>query len=278
MLIKKILNNNVILSENTAKQEIVAMGCGIAFKKKVGEVVTDSLIDKIYTYSDHEMLEKLKMLLADLPIEYMEISNEIISLAENKLGKKLNDSIYISLTDHIHMAVERFKNGNFVRNMMVWETQRFYPDEFAIGKEAVAKINKKFTINMPDDEAGFIALHIVDAYMEKGQPLADHIMRLMEDILNIVRYTAHIEFDASSIQYYRFVTHLKFFAKRIFQKLETKNEIDEEIVKFIKDKYGIADLCVNRIADFIEQKYHYHINSDERFYLMIHITKIIYKK
>lgn len=278
MLIKKILNNNVILSENTAKQEIVAMGCGIAFKKKVGEVVTDSLIDKIYTYSDHEMLEKLKMLLADLPIEYMEISNEIISMAEKKLNKKLNDSIYISLTDHIHMAVERFKNGNFVRNMMVWETQRFYPDEFAIGKEAVAKINKKFTINMPEDEAGFIALHIVDAYMEKGQPLADHIMRLMEDILNIVRYTAHIEFDSSSIQYYRFVTHLKFFAKRIFQKLETKNEIDEEIVKFIKDKYGIADLCVTRIADFIEQKYHYHINSDERFYLMIHITKIIYKK
>ena len=85
-------------------------------------MVTDSLIDKIYTYSDHEMLEKLKMLLADLPIEYMEISNEIISMAEKKLNKKLNDSIYISLTDHIHMAVERFKNGNLFQKL---ETKNF---------------------------------------------------------------------------------------------------------------------------------------------------------
>ncbi|MDQ0202928.1 PRD domain-containing protein [Pectinatus haikarae] len=160
MLIKKILNNNVILSKNTDGQEIVAMGCGIAFKKRIGDFIDDSMIDKVYTLSDHEMMEKLKKLLADLSIEYVEISNEIIELAESKLRKNLNEGIYISLTDHIHMAVQRFKNGNIVRNMMIWEIQRFYPEEFRIGREAVLKLNKKFAINMAEDEAGFIALHM----------------------------------------------------------------------------------------------------------------------
>ena len=36
MIIRKILNNNVIVTENAAGREIVAMGRGIAFKRRVG--------------------------------------------------------------------------------------------------------------------------------------------------------------------------------------------------------------------------------------------------
>ena len=36
MEIYKILNNNVIVSKNEHDKEIIAMGKGIAFKKKVG--------------------------------------------------------------------------------------------------------------------------------------------------------------------------------------------------------------------------------------------------
>ena len=37
MEIKKILNNNVVVSNNELNQEIVVMGRGLAFQKKVGE-------------------------------------------------------------------------------------------------------------------------------------------------------------------------------------------------------------------------------------------------
>ncbi|TCS78192.1 BglG family transcription antiterminator LicT [Pectinatus cerevisiiphilus] len=278
MLIKKILNNNVVLSNNAAGQEVVVMGCGIAFKKRPGENIENSRIDKIYTLSNHEILEKFKVLLADLSIEYMEISNKIITLAEKTLGKKLNEKIYISLTDHIHMAVQRVQNGHVIHNMMIWEIARFYTNEFNIGKDAIQEINKKFMINMPEDEAGFIALHIIDAQMEENHPMAVHILQLIEEITNIVRYSCHIEFDTESIQYYRFITHLKFFAKKIFQKQNSINGIDQELVMLIEKKYPKATVCAKKIAEFIEQKYYYPINSDEYFYLIIHIAKIVYKK
>lgn len=71
-------------------------------KKWVGDKVSKSAIDKIYTLSDKDTLSKFEQLLADIPMEYMSLSDDIINKAKVTLGKKLNDNIYISLTDHIH--------------------------------------------------------------------------------------------------------------------------------------------------------------------------------
>ena len=78
------------------------MGKGIAFKKRVGYKVSKCAIDKIYTLSDKDTLSKFEQLLADISMEYMSLSDDIINKAKVTLGKKLNDNIYISLTDHIH--------------------------------------------------------------------------------------------------------------------------------------------------------------------------------
>lgn len=57
-------------------------------------------------------------------------------MAEEKLGKKLDESIYITITDHIYSAVQRYQNGLVIRNTMRWEIQRYYPDEYAVGLQA----------------------------------------------------------------------------------------------------------------------------------------------
>ena len=50
MMIKKVLNNNVIITENKEGREVVAMGCGLAFKKKVGDEVAAEAVDKFYRF------------------------------------------------------------------------------------------------------------------------------------------------------------------------------------------------------------------------------------
>lgn len=275
MVIKKILNNNVIITENTAGHEVVAMGCGIAFKKKIGDAVPDGSIDKVYTLSDQGMLEKFKVLLADLSMDYLEASNEIIDLAEKELGRRLNESVYISLTDHLHMAVQRFNEGLLIRNMMLWEIRRFYTKEFGIGQKAIQVLKRKFGVELPEDEAGFIALHIIDGQMDIEQPLANHIMHLIQEITNIVRYTTKTEYDKDSLQYYRFITHLKFFAKRIFTGQENPAEVDDEMNEMVQKKYALAHLCAEKISEFVEQNYQYKVSADEKFYLMIHVAKVI---
>lgn len=100
MKIAKVINNNVVSVLKEGNQELVIMGRGIAFQKKTGDPVDEARIEKVFTLDNKDVSEKFKTLLYDIPIECMEVSEEIISYAKLQLGKKLNDSIYVSLTDH----------------------------------------------------------------------------------------------------------------------------------------------------------------------------------
>lgn len=205
-----MINNNVVSVLDERDQELVVMGRGIAFQKKPGEMVDESRIEKIFRLDNKDISERFKTLLDEIPIEFMEMTEEIISLAKMRLGKKLNDSIYVSLTDHIHFAIERHKKGMDIKNALLWETKRLYKDEFAIGKEALLMIKNKTGIELPEDEAAFIALHIVNAELNEEMPNIVNITKVMQEILSIVKYHFHVDFDEESLHYYRFITHLKF--------------------------------------------------------------------
>lgn len=277
MLINKILNNNVIVSVDENNNEVIAMGKGIAFKKKCGEEIPNEIIDKIYILSSKDMSNKFQELLADIPLEHMNLSDEIIDYAKITLGKNLNDSIYISLTDHVYTAINRFSEGVLVKNALLWEVKRFYKDEFKLGMKALDMIENRFDVRLPDDEAGFIALHIVNAQLDENLPVVYDITKVMQEISNIVKYYFSITFDEDSVYYYRFITHLKFFAQRLFNDNEYKDEQDDGLLDVIKVKYAPGYACVQKITNFIAEKYTYNLSDEEQLYLTIHITKIVHE-
>lgn len=130
MIINKILNNNVVVILGENEEEQIVMGRGIAFKKSIGDEIDENMIDKVFTLSDKGMANKFTELLKELPLEYVEIANEIIKYAKLQLGKRLNDNLIISLSDHIQTAVERHLEGITVKNVLLWDVKRFYKDEF----------------------------------------------------------------------------------------------------------------------------------------------------
>ncbi len=213
-----------------------------------------------------KMYPKFKTLLYDIPIECMEVSEEIISYAKLQLGKKLNDSIYVSLTDHINFAIQRNKKGLDIKNALLWETKRLYKDEFAIGKESLIMVKNKTGVSLPEDEAGFIALHIVNAELNEEMPNIISITKVMQEILRIVKYHFKIEFNEESLHYYRFVTHLKFFAQRLFNGTHRL---------FAGEKYRRAYECTKKIQTCIERAYEHKLTSDELLYLTIHIERVV---
>ncbi|MBQ7198199.1 MAG: PRD domain-containing protein, partial [Selenomonadaceae bacterium] len=133
MIIRKIFNNNVVLTENEAGREIIVMGRGIAFNRRIGSEISSTDIERIYTLSSKGMMEKFQELIASISSEYLQTSNEIIDYAQNFLECKLNESVYVSLTDHIYMAVYRIRNGIEIRNMLLIEVQKFYEKEYQVG-------------------------------------------------------------------------------------------------------------------------------------------------
>ncbi|AQM58954.1 BglG family transcription antiterminator LicT [Clostridium baratii] len=275
MIINRILNNNVVITLDENDEETIVMGKGIGYQKSKGDTIDEEKVNKVFKISNREVSDKFQELFNKIPIEHMKLSGEIIEFAEGKLNKKLNEGIYISLSDHTYTAIKRIKNNITVKNALLWEIKRFYKKEFEIGLKALELIEEKTHVRLPLDEAGFIALHIVNAQLDIEQPKIQEITKLIEEILTIVRINFRIEFNEDSVFYYRFITHLRYFAQRLFSNKTYNSDADEELLNIIKIKYFKEFECVNKIKTFISKKYNYELSNDEYVYLTIHIAKVI---
>lgn len=274
MEISKVLNNNVaVVIENN--EEKIVMGRGICFKKKIGDTIEPATIDKVFYLHNQEVLSRFKELVVDIPLEYLEIGEEIMDEARLSLGKALNDNIYISMVDHIYTAVIRAKDDILVKNALLWDIQRFYKEEYLIGKKALEIIEKKTGVLLPNDEAGFIALHIVNGQLDEDVHDMYEITKIMQEIENIVRYHFKIEFNEESAYYYRFITHLKFFAQRLVEH-KKQNKQEDDLLEVVQVKYANAYQCVEKIAIYIKNQYNYELYDEEKLYLTIHIHRVVY--
>lgn len=276
MKIEKILNNNAFISIDKSGEEVIVMGKGVAFGKKQGNEVELSGGYKIFSNSDQELNKRLKNIVSDIPEEYMKITEQVVFMLEKEYDKKVNDIIYVSLTEHIHGAVERFKKGIQIKNPLLIDIKRLFRDEYEVSKQALEAIQEEFGIEFEEDEAGYIAQHIVNAQLDDDMSDIVNVTRIMQDILNIIKYSYKIDFNEESVYYYRFVTHLKFFAQRILNRLNYEDD-NEDVFEVFKDKYNESYKCVLKIKEQIKQIYDYELSKDEQLYLMIHIERITTK-
>ena len=215
MVISKILNNNFVIVQED--KEMVVMGIGIGFNRKVGDEIKEYEIEKTFHLSNSELNNKLYDILVDVPLNVFNLSECIIANIRLELGKKVNEIIYITLTDHINSAVQRYHEGISLPNNLLLEIQKFYPQEYNLGVEAVKQINQVLDVSLTEAEAGFIAMHIVNSTInDDDNIIAMRITELIKEVLSIVRRFFNVDFDNQSVYYYRFVTHLKFFGQRLF--------------------------------------------------------------
>ena len=273
IIIEKVINNNIISAYEKSGAEVIVMGRGIGFKKKQGEVVPADQISKIFRIKSRTLAEQFKELLANMPLERVRISDEIISHAKEHLKLKLNQSIYVTLTDHINFAIERVSQGIEPQNALLWEIKRFYPQEFQLGIYALELIQDRLDILLPEDEAGFIALHFVNA--EYGTDIRDAVKfpDQMQAIVDIVERDLGILLDESSLHYERFMTHIKFLIQRIYRK-ELLSSEDRELSLLMQRKYPREYQCSLKVAEYIMQATGSRLSEEEIMYLSVHIRRV----
>lgn len=274
MYIEKLLNNNAFISLDENGDEIIVMGKGIAFGKKGNQKVDlTNLNYKIFSCKNKNINNKLISIVSDLSQEYILLTRKIISTFEKEYNKKLNEIIYVSLTEHIHGAIERYHQGIQVKNPLLMEIKRLFADEYEIGRRALEMIHQDFGVLFEEDEAGYIAYHIVNAELNNDMINIANITEVMQQVLSVIKYHFKVEFNEESSTYYRFITHLKFFAQRVFSNAVYEEE-DTELFFILKEKYHESYECVLKIKELIEHEYNYDLSLEEQLYLMIHIERI----
>ena len=272
--IVRVLNTNAVVSSDQEGRELIITGAGIGFNKKKGENLDEALADKTYYLESVDDSRRLQEVVKEISEEYLEIVSRIVKTAREE-GLKVRDSLYVTLTDHINSAVDRYRENIALKNMMKLEIRKFYPKEYEIGLRAVQWIQEQNDENLGEDEAAFIAMHIVSAELGSGSNVdVNKITKLINAVLQIVRIHFKIEFNEKSISYERFLTHLKFFATRVFDNTIYQDSM-QEIYKVLIEENEYAYSGVRKIVEYIEKQYSYKLTIDERLYLLIHIKRIL---
>lgn len=277
MIIKKILNNNALISCDENAHEIIVMGRGLAFGSKIGDTIDESRVEKRFFLFDSELAGRFQQLISEIPIAHILLTEKIIQIAKTNYDKTLHDKIYISLSDHISTAIERHSKGILLKNPILWDIKRFYPDEYAIGLEALKIVKEQTSVELIEDEVGFIAMHFVNAEMDEDLSRLSAITQIIEEITSIINDELNVLHDDSSINYFRFITHIKSFAQRVLNNVSYKEE-DSDLFNIVKTKYPQAYDCTEKIAAFMHKKYQYTMNKEEKTYMSVHLQKIARNK
>lgn len=274
-VIKVINNNNLCVLDDDGKEQIVS-GKGIGFGKKYGDKVDSSQIQKTYLITDSELQKKMISMLKEIPLEYMNFTNDMVEYIKTVYPSKLNESLLVTLSDHIAFAIERKKNGIEFTNPLINSIEESYPQELSLGEYLVEEMDKRLGIRMTRDEAGFIAMHIINARLDTKISDVYDITKMINGCVEIAEYYYKGKINKDTVSYERFLTHLKYLAQRLFQNKPLSQTLSEDdvFVSMIKKTCNKHYKCALCIQDYILKTYKKTINEDELITLAIHLKKV----
>lgn len=270
VVIKKVLNNNAVLAfDIEKKQEVIFLGKGVGFNKKIA--MTDETllgIKKYYLDKDTE-----KGLSADLiknvaPI-YLEIAHEIIKVAEVKFDK-LDNHILLPLADHIAFAIERIEGQIQFENPFTNDIRFLYEQEFEVALKGQAIIADKTGYQISDDEIGYIALYIHSAISDTKVSQSMNVAIIMGAAIKQIEKDCNMTIKAGSFAYSRLMYHFRFMIARVM----TNEKLNSDMIDYTKAHLPYAFAVATNICKKLENELGKPFSEREVSYLALHIERI----
>lgn len=273
MIVEKIVNNNIVSARDDEGNELIIMGCGLGFGKKTGQNIDENKIEKIFKLDNTDSLERFKELLKKLPMEYVQVSDEIISYAKEVLEEELNENVYITLTDHISFAVDRFKEGMIFNNALFEEIKMFYPNEYMVGCHALYMIEQATGIRLLDDEAASIAIHLVNAECNSAISTTFTLTQMIREMMEIiVKEIPACEMDSANQD--KLAINFKHLVHRMLMESPQHGKEDKVLFDFIRNHCCLEYALISKVNQFIQEKYECSMTEEEKIYLTLNVKRI----
>jgi len=273
--IKKVINNNILCVVDDKGSEMIVTGKGLGFKRKIGERVDPALFEKTYRMEGKEEQRKLRELVAQIPMEHLKLTQDLIESIKGQLKAPLNESLLITLADHISFAIKRKAEGIEFTNPLEGAIMSYYPAEYHLGQHCLRVIQEETRADLNPSEAAFIAMHIVNAELNTSMSVMYDITKLIEGALEVTEYFYQKTFDRESLDFNRFVVHLRYFAQRLFQAAPRQaDKYEADFQEMIIRSCGKHYKCARHIGEYIRNAYHKEVSDDELIYLTIHLKRI----
>lgn len=274
--IVQVLNNNVAIVQDRFDGQAIAMGKGIVFQKKKGELIAKDKVQNLFVLKNCESQQNLSTLLKDVPLDFITTTYEIIDNAIRNYDYSVQEYIYVTLTDHIFWNYQRLLKNEYQKNLLP-EINEQYQIEYAIARDALSILKERLGIEFPPDEIKSIALHFINAKgkTEKTDVTKTDKKQTTLDLVKEILEREHISRNKNKQNFYdRMMIHLRYMLDQdneITEIDEFTKKMDTELRNNYPEAYQIAE----EIYQVIINEMGLALSSNEKVYLTIHIQRVI---
>ncbi len=271
MRVLKILNNNALLAVDDNQVEYVFLGSGIGFNNKNGaEFISKEDTKKFILSSNIDRDKSSVEIVNSVEPHFIEISAEIITLAEEKFGE-VDENILLPLADHIAFAIERIEKKMDISNPFTKELQLLFPDEFEVALKGKQIILDKTGIDINADEVSYITLHIHSAISTSHISLSLQMAKFIQDFIADLGQECGIKISDGTLSYSRFMTHMRYMIARVTRKERLDLNMNDYCKQNFKFSYDKAEYLTREIGKLLKLE----IKDVEVGYLALHIERVI---
>ncbi|KFG72861.1 PRD domain-containing protein [Streptomyces mutabilis] len=275
MKIAKIINNNVVLASDDHADVVVLMGRGLGFGVRAGDPVDDARVERTFVPTAWRPPEHIVAFLEQIPAEHLAVAEEIVRLGRRELGEHVDDHVVIPLADHLSFALRRAEEGVEITYPLRGEVLHLYPQEVALSRQAIALVGERLGVRLPDVEAIPLALHFVNAQFQSAD--MSKVVELTEvfaAVLDEIGTYLGIRLDEDSLQVSRFITHLRYFARRQ-DGPETSTTAFSSLYSSLCTTHPREVKCAEHIGAVLRERQGWAVGQDEVLYLALHIGRLV---
>ena len=264
MKVIRNINNNVAVCEDSNGNEVVAFGKGIGFRTPPYEVDIKD-IDRTFYSVDKRYIELIK----DVDDRIVEVAMDIRNYATAK-DLTTSSNFLFSLIDHINFAIERQEKGIQFTLPIKDDIRYKFAEEMEVGKYALKVIHEKLGVLMPQDEACYIALNIVNSETEVSNR-QEKEQRTISEITDIITSEMNTDINKEGVNYSRFCSHMYY----ILRKTEFNQEDNyRDLLNTLKQANRNEYECALKIRDYLKEHGYGNLSEDEVLFMTLHVSRL----
>lgn len=269
--ITKILNHNSFMGiESKNDQECLIMGKGVAFGKKVGQIVSVTGDARVYSLKELTDRGEAKEIIKSVSPLCLELANEVLDQAKEEFGK-VDRSILFTMADHLDFAVRRIQNGEQISNPLTDDIRIMFYKEYKVAGCIRDLLKEKLGIRIDEHEIGYIALHVHAAIVDENVSQAMEIARTVRECICMVEEETGKSIDVMSLSYNRLMNHVRYMVARAIHGEKLKMSLNDYMYVKFPGPYMTAE----KICRKMEKSLKLPIPDIEIGYLAMHLERMM---
>lgn len=269
--IKKVLNHNAVIALLPEEQkEYLLLGKGVGFGKKVAERITQKEGMTVYSLQQAGDRGSAEEIVKSVSPDLLEVANAVLDEAEKQFGK-VDRSILFPMADHLDFAVRRIKNHEVISNPLTQDIRVMFHMEYKAAETAVPLLLEKTGETIPEDEIGFLALHVHSAIVDENVAQSLKTAQIVRSCLSMIEEKSGEHFEVMSLGYNRMMNHIRYMVTRILTGEPLKMNLNDYMETHYPSSFGIAKTVCNEVGKTLKKDY----QPAEIGYLAMHIERVI---